>query len=127
MAKEGLEGRTVTLKLKTVQFEIVTRATTVPNHAYIYKAADISKHALPLLEKVGMYPRFAKHYHPPSPLIPCPSHLRPHSLPLARSPSSLTPRTFTNLSALPTLVDHAREASARHTSHGCTSVNLQER
>ena len=52
MFKEGLEGRTVTLKLKTVQFEIITRTNTVPNHAYVCKAVDISKHALPLLEKV---------------------------------------------------------------------------
>ncbi|KAL1812049.1 hypothetical protein ACET3Z_022114 [Daucus carota] len=48
MKKEGLSGRTLTLKLKTASFEVRTRAVTLQN--YIYSSEDILKHASKLLK-----------------------------------------------------------------------------
>lgn len=48
MKKEGLCGRTLTLKLKTSCFEVRTRAVTLPN--YICSSEDILKHAMKLLK-----------------------------------------------------------------------------
>ncbi|KAI3445883.1 hypothetical protein Pfo_002548 [Paulownia fortunei] len=47
MKKQGLRGRTLTLKLKTSCFEVRTRAVTLPN--YICSSEDILKHATKLL------------------------------------------------------------------------------
>ncbi|EYU21871.1 hypothetical protein ABFS82_02G045000 [Erythranthe guttata] len=46
--KEGLRGRTLTLKLKTTCFEVRTRAVTLPN--CICSTEDILKHATKLLK-----------------------------------------------------------------------------
>ncbi|XP_074345062.1 DNA polymerase kappa isoform X1 [Apium graveolens] len=48
MEKEGLSGRTLTLKLKTETFEVRTRAVTLQN--YVYSSEDILKHASKLLK-----------------------------------------------------------------------------
>ncbi|KAJ0077814.1 hypothetical protein Patl1_37413 [Pistacia atlantica] len=48
MEKEGLRGRTLTLKLKTASFEVRTRAVTLQKH--IYSSEDIFKHASVLLK-----------------------------------------------------------------------------
>ncbi|KAG8368489.1 hypothetical protein BUALT_Bualt15G0050700 [Buddleja alternifolia] len=48
MKKEGLCGKTLTLKLKTSCFEVRTRAVTLPN--YICSSKDILKHATKLLK-----------------------------------------------------------------------------
>ncbi|KAJ7967577.1 DNA polymerase [Quillaja saponaria] len=48
MQKEGLCGRTLTLKLKTASFEVRTRALTLQN--YISSREDILKHASKLLK-----------------------------------------------------------------------------
>ncbi|KAM7479104.1 hypothetical protein LguiA_027317 [Lonicera macranthoides] len=48
MKKEGLCGRTLTLKLKTASFEVRTRAVTLQN--YICSSEDILKHASKLLK-----------------------------------------------------------------------------
>ncbi|KAK1359024.1 DNA polymerase kappa [Heracleum sosnowskyi] len=48
MKKEGLSGRTLTLKLKTASFEVRTRAVTLQN--YVYSSEDILKHASKLLK-----------------------------------------------------------------------------
>ncbi|KAF8019917.1 hypothetical protein BT93_G0569 [Corymbia citriodora subsp. variegata] len=48
MQKEGLHGRTLTLKLKTSSFEVRTRALTLQN--YISSRDDIYKHASKLLK-----------------------------------------------------------------------------
>ncbi|KAK0582983.1 hypothetical protein LWI29_031967 [Acer saccharum] len=48
MQKEGLHGRTLTLKLKTASFEIRTRAVTLQK--YICSSEDILKHASLLLK-----------------------------------------------------------------------------
>ncbi|KAK2664875.1 hypothetical protein Ddye_003449 [Dipteronia dyeriana] len=48
MHKEGLHGRTLTLKLKTASFEVRTRAVTLQK--YICSSEDILKHASLLLE-----------------------------------------------------------------------------
>ncbi|MED6217750.1 hypothetical protein PIB30_020549 [Stylosanthes scabra] len=48
MQKEGLRGRTLTLKLKTSSFEVRTRAVTLPK--YISSREDILKHASELLK-----------------------------------------------------------------------------
>ncbi|CAK9141364.1 unnamed protein product [Ilex paraguariensis] len=48
MKKEGLYGRTLTLKLKTASFEIRTRAVTLQK--YICSSEDILKHASKLLK-----------------------------------------------------------------------------
>lgn len=48
MKKEGLCGRTLTLKLKTASFEVRTRAVTLQN--YIWSSEDILKHASKLLK-----------------------------------------------------------------------------
>lgn len=47
MASEGLKGRTVTLKLKTTNFEVRTRAATLTRHISTYE--DIHREALRLL------------------------------------------------------------------------------
>ena len=44
---EGLKGRTVTLKLKTTNFEVRTRAATLPRHISAYE--DIFREAMRLL------------------------------------------------------------------------------
>ncbi|CAI8587285.1 unnamed protein product [Vicia faba] len=48
MQKEGLHGRTLTLKLKTASFEVRNRAVTLQN--YINSSEDILKHASKLLK-----------------------------------------------------------------------------
>ncbi|KAH6773137.1 DNA/RNA polymerases superfamily protein [Perilla frutescens var. frutescens] len=48
MKKEGICGRTLTLKLKTSCFEVRTRAVTLPN--YICSSEEILKHAKKLLK-----------------------------------------------------------------------------
>ncbi|KAI5434929.1 hypothetical protein KIW84_021668 [Lathyrus oleraceus] len=48
MQKEGLHGRTLTLKLKTTSFEVRNRAVTLQN--YINSSEDILKHASKLLK-----------------------------------------------------------------------------
>ncbi|KAK9056621.1 hypothetical protein SSX86_023983 [Deinandra increscens subsp. villosa] len=48
MEKEGLHGRTLTLKLKTASFEVKTRALTL--QSYIWSSKDILKHASKLLK-----------------------------------------------------------------------------
>lgn len=48
MKKEGLFGRTLTLKLKTASFEVRTRAVTLPG--YISSSDEILKHASKLLK-----------------------------------------------------------------------------
>lgn len=48
MQKEGLHGRTLTLKLKTASFEVRNRAVTLQN--YINSSDDILKHASKLLK-----------------------------------------------------------------------------
>ncbi|MBA0603796.1 DNA polymerase kappa [Gossypium raimondii] len=48
MQKEGLSGRTLTLKLKTASFEVRTRAVTLQK--YISSSDDILKHASNLLK-----------------------------------------------------------------------------
>ncbi|XP_009760130.1 DNA polymerase kappa [Nicotiana sylvestris] len=48
MIKEGLFGRTLTLKLKTISFEVRTRAVTLPS--YICSSEEILKHASKLLK-----------------------------------------------------------------------------
>lgn len=48
MQKEGLHGRTLTLKLKTASFEVRNRAVTLQN--YISSSDDILKHASKLLK-----------------------------------------------------------------------------
>ncbi|KAL5788073.1 hypothetical protein ACOSP7_005022 [Xanthoceras sorbifolium] len=48
MQKEGLHGRTLTLKLKTASFEVRTRAVTLTK--YICSSEDILKHASLLLK-----------------------------------------------------------------------------
>ncbi|PSS19256.1 DNA polymerase [Actinidia chinensis var. chinensis] len=48
MKKEGLCGRTLTLKLKTASFEVRTRAVTLQK--YIFSSEDILKHASKLLK-----------------------------------------------------------------------------
>ncbi|KAB1208366.1 DNA polymerase kappa [Morella rubra] len=48
MQKEGLSGRTLTLKLKTSSFEVRTRAVTLQK--YISSSEDILKHATKLLK-----------------------------------------------------------------------------
>ncbi|KAL4555868.1 hypothetical protein LXL04_038500 [Taraxacum kok-saghyz] len=48
MEKEGLHGRTLTLKLKTASFEVKTRALSLQN--YIWSSKDILKHSLKLLK-----------------------------------------------------------------------------
>ncbi|PNY13131.1 DNA polymerase kappa-like protein [Trifolium pratense] len=48
MQKEGLQGRTLTLKLKTASFEVRNRAVTLQN--YINSSEDILKHASKLLK-----------------------------------------------------------------------------
>ncbi|KAH1156848.1 hypothetical protein AAZX31_11G001900 [Glycine max] len=48
MQKEGLSGRTLTLKLKTASFEVRTRAVTLQK--YISSSEDILKHAKKLLQ-----------------------------------------------------------------------------
>ncbi|GAY48722.1 hypothetical protein CUMW_113870, partial [Citrus unshiu] len=48
MQKEGLRGRTLTLKLKTASFEVRTRAVTLQK--YISSSEDILKHASVLLK-----------------------------------------------------------------------------
>ncbi|XP_055815975.1 DNA polymerase kappa isoform X2 [Solanum dulcamara] len=48
MIKEGLFGRTLTLKLKTASFEVRTRAVTLPS--YISSSEEILKHASKLLK-----------------------------------------------------------------------------
>ncbi|XP_019251929.1 PREDICTED: DNA polymerase kappa isoform X2 [Nicotiana attenuata] len=48
MIKEGLFGRTLTLKLKTASFEVRTRAVTLPS--YICSSEEILKHASKLLK-----------------------------------------------------------------------------
>ncbi|GFP88639.1 DNA polymerase kappa [Phtheirospermum japonicum] len=48
MEKQGLRGRTLTLKLKTSCFEVRSRAVTLPN--YICSSEDILKHAKKLLK-----------------------------------------------------------------------------
>ncbi|XP_027193460.1 DNA polymerase kappa isoform X2 [Cicer arietinum] len=48
MQKEGLHGRTLTLKLKTASFEVRNRAMTLQN--YISSSEDILKHASKLLK-----------------------------------------------------------------------------
>ncbi|KAF3435559.1 hypothetical protein FNV43_RR22648 [Rhamnella rubrinervis] len=48
MQKEGLCGRTLTLKLKTASFEVRNRAVTLPK--YICSTEDILKHASKLLK-----------------------------------------------------------------------------
>ncbi|KAD3066390.1 hypothetical protein R6Q59_019429 [Mikania micrantha] len=48
MEKEGLHGRTLTLKLKTESFEVRTRALTL--QSYICSSKDILKHASKLLK-----------------------------------------------------------------------------
>ncbi|XP_015901598.3 DNA polymerase kappa isoform X1 [Ziziphus jujuba] len=48
MQKEGLCGRTLTLKLKTASFEVRTRAVTLPK--YISSSEEILKHASKLLK-----------------------------------------------------------------------------
>ncbi|KAJ7562419.1 hypothetical protein O6H91_03G068200 [Diphasiastrum complanatum] len=48
MAKEGLQGRTLTLKLKTASFEVRTRAVSL--HQYIFSKSDILLHASKLLK-----------------------------------------------------------------------------
>lgn len=48
MEKEGLYGRTLTLKLKTASFEVRTRAVTL--QSYIWSSKDILKHASKLLK-----------------------------------------------------------------------------
>ena len=47
LAAEGLQGRTVTLKLKTTGFEVRTRAATLPRH--VSAAGDLLREALKLL------------------------------------------------------------------------------
>lgn len=48
MQKEGLYGRTLTLKLKTASFEVRSRAVTLPK--FIYSSEDILNHASKLLK-----------------------------------------------------------------------------
>ncbi|KAL3350440.1 hypothetical protein AABB24_023083 [Solanum stoloniferum] len=48
MIKEGLFGRTLTLKLKTASFEVRSRAVTLPS--YINSSGEILKHASKLLK-----------------------------------------------------------------------------
>ncbi|KAK2459046.1 DNA-directed DNA polymerase [Trifolium repens] len=48
MQKEGLHGRTLTLKLKTASFEVRNRAVTLQN--YMNSSEDILKHASKLLK-----------------------------------------------------------------------------
>lgn len=48
MQKEGLSGRTLTLKLKTASFEVRSRAVTL--HKYICSSDDILRHASKLLK-----------------------------------------------------------------------------
>ncbi|XP_047250966.1 DNA polymerase kappa isoform X3 [Capsicum annuum] len=48
MKKEGLFGRTLTLKLKTASFEVRTRAVTLPS--YVSSSEEILKHASKLLK-----------------------------------------------------------------------------
>ncbi|XP_022972432.1 DNA polymerase kappa isoform X2 [Cucurbita maxima] len=48
MEKEGLSGRTLTLKLKTASFEVRTRAVTLQQ--YICSSSDILQHASKLLK-----------------------------------------------------------------------------
>lgn len=48
MAREGLKGKTLTLKLKTTAFEVRTRAHSLPQH--ISTAAEIEVVALRLLK-----------------------------------------------------------------------------
>ncbi|XP_073123317.1 DNA polymerase kappa isoform X1 [Henckelia pumila] len=48
LKKEGLCGKTLTLKLKTSCFEVRTRAVTLPR--YIFSSEDILKHAMMLLK-----------------------------------------------------------------------------
>ncbi|KAM7268498.1 hypothetical protein ACFE04_010664 [Oxalis oulophora] len=48
MEKEGLRGRTLTLKLKTASFEVQTRCLTL--QSYIFSSQDILKHASKLLK-----------------------------------------------------------------------------
>lgn len=48
MRKEGISGKTLTLKLKTASFEVRTRAVTLPN--FISSSEDILKHASKLLK-----------------------------------------------------------------------------
>ncbi|CAH1450463.1 unnamed protein product [Lactuca virosa] len=48
MEKEGLHGKTLTLKLKTASFEVRTRAMTL--QSYIRSSKDILKHASKLLK-----------------------------------------------------------------------------
>eukprot|EP01018_Ginkgo_biloba_P014386 Gb_41723 [translate_table: standard] len=48
MKKEGLRGRTLTLKLKTAAFEVRTRAVSL--HSFIHLRADILHHASKLLK-----------------------------------------------------------------------------
>ncbi|KZV50557.1 DNA polymerase kappa [Dorcoceras hygrometricum] len=48
LKKEGLCGKTLTLKLKTSSFEVRTRAVTLPR--YIFSIEDILKHAMMLLK-----------------------------------------------------------------------------
>ncbi|KAK7836791.1 dna polymerase kappa [Quercus suber] len=48
MQKEGLSGRTLTLKLKTTTFEVRTRAVTLQK--YICSSEDILKYASKLLK-----------------------------------------------------------------------------
>lgn len=48
MRKEGISGKTLTLKLKTASFEVRTRAVTLPS--YISSSEDILKHASKLLK-----------------------------------------------------------------------------
>ncbi len=47
LAAEGLQGRTVTLKLKTTAFALRTRAVTLPRH--VSSAEDLLREALKLL------------------------------------------------------------------------------
>ncbi|KAI3903327.1 hypothetical protein MKW98_031981 [Papaver atlanticum] len=48
LQKEGLYGRTLTLKLKTASFEVRSRAVTLPK--FIYSSEDILNHASKLLK-----------------------------------------------------------------------------
>lgn len=48
LQKEGISGRTLTLKLKSASFEVRTRAVTLPN--YIHSREDILRHASTLLK-----------------------------------------------------------------------------
>lgn len=48
MEKEGIRGRTLTLKLKTIAFEVRTRAVSL--QLYIYSKDDILHHSLKLLK-----------------------------------------------------------------------------